>query len=57
MQVMKRNKLQNFIFLKKNADLKKQWIRFINRRDWLARKNLVLYELHFEEKYLRRGEK
>ena len=35
----------------------KQWIRFVNRRDWLARKHSVLCELHFEDKYLRRGEK
>ena len=39
----------------KNAELNKQWIRFINRRDLLATKHSVLCELHFEEKYLRQG--
>ena len=41
----------------KNAELKKQWIRFDKRRDFLATKHLVLCELHFEKKYLRSGEK
>ena len=41
----------------KNAELKRQWIRVVNRRDWLATKHLVLCELHFEEKYLQQGEK
>ena len=55
MPVMKRNKLENFPL--KNAELKRQWIRFVNRRDWLATKHLVLRELHFEEKHLQPGEK
>ena len=41
----------------KNAELKKQWIRFDKRKDCLATKHLVLCELHFEKKYLRSGEK
>ena len=41
----------------KNAELKKQWIRFVNRRDWIVTKHLLLCELHFEEKYLPWGEK
>ena len=49
-RAMKRNKLQN-------VELIGQWIRFFNRRDWLATKHLVLCELHFEEKYLQHGEK
>ena len=52
-----KKQIEKFNFLLKTADLKKQWIRFVNRRDWLARKYLVLCELYFEEKYLRRGEK
>ena len=52
-----KKKIAKFHFPLKNEDLKKQWIRFVNRRDWFARKHLVLCELHFEEKYLRRGEK
>ena len=39
-------------FLLKNAKLNKQWICFVNRRDWLATKNLVVCGLNFEEKYL-----
>ena len=46
-----------FQFPLKNAELHKQWIRFINRRSWIAKKLSVRCELHFEEKYLRRGEK
>ena len=41
-----------FHFPQKNAELKKQWIRFVNKKDWLATKNLMLRELYFEEKYL-----
>ena len=52
MPVMKRNQVQNSIFHKKNAELNKQWIRFVNKKDWLATKNLMLRELYFEEKYL-----
>ena len=38
-------------------ELNKQWIRFINKRDWLATKHSMLCELYFEEKYLQRCEK
>ena len=43
MPVKRRNNLQNF----KNADSKKQWIHFVNRKDWIATKHSVLCELHF----------
>ena len=43
-----------FLFLLKNAELNKQWIRFVNKKDWLATKHSVLCELYCEEKYLRR---
>ena len=49
--------IAKFHFPLKNAELKRQRIRFVNRRDWLAVKHLVLCELHFEEKYLQQGEK
>ena len=52
-----KKQIEKFHFPLKNADLNKQWIRFVNRRDWPATKHLVLCELNFEEKYLRRGEK
>ena len=47
-----KKQIAKFYFPQKNADLKKQCIRFVNRRDWIATKQLVLCELHFEEKYL-----
>ena len=31
-----------FHFPQKNAELNKQWIRFVNKKDWLATKNLML---------------
>ena len=46
-----------FHFPLKNAELNKQWIRFVNKRDQLATKHSILCELYFEEKYLRRCEK
>ena len=46
-----------FHFPLKNAELNKQWIRFVNKRDWLATNRSMLYELYFEDKYLRRCEK
>ena len=36
--------------------LNKQWIRFANRRDWLATKHSKLCKFYFEEKYLWRSE-
>ena len=51
-----KKQIAKFHFPLKNVELNKQWIRFVNRRDWLARKHSVLCKLHFEEKYLRRGE-
>ena len=52
-----KKQIAKFHFPLKNAELKRQWICFVNRRDWLATKHLVLCELHFEEKYLQHGEK
>ena len=53
---IEKKQIAKFHFPLKNVELKKQWIRLVNRRDWLAVKYSVLCELHFEEKYLRRGE-
>ena len=52
-----KKQIPKFHFPLKNAELKRQWIRFLNRKDWLAMKHLVLCELHFEEKYLQQSEK
>ena len=38
-------------FQLKNSELNKQWIRFVNNRDWLATKHSMICELNFEEKY------
>ena len=46
-----------FHFLLKNAELNKQWIRFVNKRAWLATNRSMLCELYFEDKYLRRCKK
>ena len=50
----KKKQIAKFHFPPKIAELNKQWICFVNRRNWLA---TVLCELNFEEKYLRRSEK
>ena len=52
-----KKQIAEFHFPLKRAVLNKQWIRFVNRRDWLATKNSVLCKLHFHEKYLQRDEK
>ena len=57
MSEIKSNKVQNFTFFRKITDLNKQWIRFINRKDWIPLNQTVPCELHSEEKHLRRGEK
>ena len=45
-----------FHFPLKNAELNKQWIRFVSKRYWLATKHSMLCGLYLEEKYLRRCE-
>ena len=52
-----KKQIAKFHFPLKCAELNKQWIRFVNRRDWLATKPSALCELHYEERYLWRGEK
>ena len=52
-----KKQIEKFYFPLKNAELNKQSIRFVSRRDLLPRKHSMVCELHFEEKYLRRGEK
>ena len=54
-----KKQIAKFHFPLKNAKLNKQRICFFkrSRRDWLVTKHSVLCELHFEDKYLRRGEK
>ena len=52
-----KKQIAKFHFPLKNAELQKYWIRFVNRRGRIATEHLVLCELDFEDKYLRRGEK
>ena len=49
--------ISSFRFPLKKPELCAQWERFVNRRDWKPSANSVLYELHFEEKYVIRGKK
>ena len=37
-----KKEIAKFYFSLKNSELNKQWIRFPNRRDWLAMEHLVL---------------
>ena len=56
MLVMKKKTRPKFHFPLNNAELNKPWIPCVNKRDWLATKDSMMCELHFEEKYLLRGE-
>ena len=49
--------ITKFHFPLKNFELKRQWIKFVNRKDWKPTKHSGLCELHFEEKYIVRGGK
>ena len=39
----------------KEEDLKKRWIRFVNRKDWESTSSSYTYVKHFEEKYYKKG--
>ena len=56
MPLMKRTNCK-ISFSSKKCGAKEAVVRFVDRRDWLAAKYSVLCELHFEEKYVRRGKK
>ena len=49
-----KKQVAKFNFPLKNTESKKQSIRFVNRRDWIAKKHSVLCELHFEEMFTAR---
>ena len=46
-----------FRFLLKNSELNRQWIRFVNRRDWAPTGHSGVCSKHFEEKCLKVGER
>ena len=50
-----KKQISKFHFPLKNAESKKQWIHFVNTRDWIATKQSMLCELHFEEIFKARG--
>ena len=49
------HQLTTFHFLLKKIELNKQWVRFVNRKDWEPTNNLS--KLHFEESFIIRGKK
>ena len=49
-----KKQIAKFHFPLKKAESKKQWICFINRRDWIATQQSVLCELDFEEMFTAR---
>ena len=52
-----KKRLATFHFPFKDGELNKNWVRFVNRVDWTPTKHSVLCELHFDEKYIIRGDK
>ena len=40
----------------RDGDLKKIWVRLVNRKDWSPSNSSVIYIKHFEKKYLKMGE-
>ena len=49
------NHTVNFSF-PRDDDLKKIWVRFVNRKDWSPSNSSVICIKHFEKKYLKMGE-
>ena len=52
-----KKRLATFHFPLKDGELNKNWVRFVNRVDWTPTKHSVLCELHFDDKYIIRGDK
>ena len=45
-----KKQIAKFHFPQKNAELNKQWIRFVDRSDWIATKHLLLCECYQHQK-------
>ena len=43
------------IFFPKEGNLKKRWIRFVNRKDWEPTSSPYTFIKHFEEKHYKKG--
>ena len=41
----------------KENDLRRRWIRFVNRKDWKPTASFFICRRHFEPKYVKKGEK
>ena len=41
----------------KEPELRRKWIRFVNRKDWSPTKFSKVCEKHFDEKYIKRGQR
>ena len=39
----------------KDEDMKKLWVKFINRKDWSVTKTSFICIKHFESKYIKKG--
>ena len=44
-------------FFPKDEDLRKRWIKFVNRKDWKPTSSSVICIKHFDKKYYKKGEK
>ena len=51
-----RQKKASFYF-HEDQELKRKWIYFLNRKDWLPTAHSVICIDHFEEKFIERGKK
>ena len=40
----------------KGEDIKKRWIKYVNRKDWLPTSSSYICKNHFEPKYFRKGQ-
>ena len=40
----------------KDEDIRKRWIKFVNRKDWLPTLSPYIYKNHFESKYFGKGQ-
>ena len=53
----KRKSVSTFHFPVNNDLLTEKWVYFVNKKEWTPSKNSVICERHFEEKYIKQGEK
>ena len=44
-------------YFPEEGDLRKRWVYFVNRVDWLPSKHSVMCIEHFEPRFIKRGKK